>query len=471
MIKARPLKYVKFSLGYKKNNDTVVHATLSKSPKGQLTPLRHGSIGRKYHRKIDDTEINGNIDSFNPEISHYRREHAPNTRYLDSDVTITLMFKDFQEKFPHIKGSYETYRRKIKAKRISFTKLGHEECDTCESFKLYGHTETNIQDSCDKCKQWKNHVERAKESRHLYKEQATTPPDSNTVCVSTDLQKILMLQRLDMFKKVIFQRRLIAYNETFVPLGKVSKSNKPFAVVWHEAISKRSKEDLISTFYAFLKLHRDAQSIIIWMDNCASQNKNWTMLTFLVRMINSHEISANTITFNYFEPGHTFMSADSFHHQVELVMKARQKIYDFDDFADAVGSACKGNVIVKKMNYNDFYNWENFTSLGKLNKTGKDRPYLSDMVQIVAERGKTTLKYRNSFNEPSLQTLDFLQNKAMKKKQLLRPVSSLQRPRGFSQEKKQNLLKQLGDLFPENRKTFWESLPILAEPEEGSDSS
>lgn len=185
--------------------------------------------------------------------------------------------------------------------------------------------------------------------------------------------------------------------------------------MWHEAVSKRSKADLISTFYSFFKYHRDRENIIIWLDNCASQNKNWSLFTFLVRMVNSDKISAKYITFNYFEPGHTFMSADSFHHQVELSMKRKAKIYDFDDFVGAVASACKGNVEVKEMKYNDFFKWNNFTSQQKLKKLGHNRPYLADMVQVVAERGKFFLGYRNSFNEP-IKPLDFLMPKAMKKK-------------------------------------------------------
>ncbi|XP_050309760.1 uncharacterized protein LOC126745797 [Anthonomus grandis grandis] len=218
-------------------------------------------------------------------------------------------------------------------------------------------------------------------------------------------------------KRLFFLERLIAFNETFVPLGKHPKNNKPFAVVWHEGISKRFKKDIISTFHAFLKFNRDANNIIIWMDNCASQNKNWTLLTFLVKMIKSNEIQANKITFNYFEPGHTFMSADSFHHQIELSMKRKQKIYDFSDFLDAVGSSCKGNVDVKAMNFNDFYVWKNMTSQTKLKKYLENRPYLSDMVQVVAEHGQYTLKYKKSFTG-EFYVLDFLMNKAMKKKQL-----------------------------------------------------
>ena len=57
--------------------------------------------------------------------------------------------------------------------------------------------------------------------------------------------------------------------------------------------------------------------IIIWMDNCGPQNKNWTLYTALTAAVNSKDHPyLESITLKYFEVGHTFMSADSFHHQV-----------------------------------------------------------------------------------------------------------------------------------------------------------
>ena len=34
----------------------------------------------------------------------------------------------------------------------------------------------------------------------------------------------------------------------------------------------------------------------------------------------------------HFEKGHTFMSADSFHHQTEKEMRSKKNLHDFDDF-------------------------------------------------------------------------------------------------------------------------------------------
>jgi hypothetical protein len=71
------------------------------------------------------------------------------------------------------------------------------------------------------------------------------------------------------------------------------------------------------------------ERIIIWMNNCSAQNKNWALITFLVFIINSSATDIQEINFKYFEPGHRFMSADSFHHQVKLSMKKKNSIYNY----------------------------------------------------------------------------------------------------------------------------------------------
>lgn len=76
----------------------------------------------------------------------------------------------------------------------------------------------------------------------------------------------------------------------------------------------------------FFVNNRDVKNFILWLDNCSSQNKNWALFSFLIYIINYKGISAETIKINYFELGHTFMSADAFHHQVEESFKRHKKI-------------------------------------------------------------------------------------------------------------------------------------------------
>lgn len=89
------------------------------------------------------------------------------------------------------------------------------------------------------------------------------------------------------------------------------------------------------------------------------------------------------------------MSADNFHHQVELKEHRR-----YTTIVLVVANSCSGKVNVK-MEHFDFFKWENFTSQQELNKCEKGRLYLSDIVKVVAERGKFTLQYHNDFDELS----------------------------------------------------------------------
>nr|CAH7754007.1 unnamed protein product [Callosobruchus chinensis] len=246
------------------------------------------------------------------------------------------MHKDFMEKHPSIKISYELYRQAVASMNISFANLGNEEWFECERFNLHSksslHKKEDPDIDCNECSSWKQHKK-------------------------TDLQKVIMLPRAEMFKEVIFTPRVIAFNESFVPVGAYSKGFKPLAVIWHEGVRDR-KKDLISTFYAFLLNNRDTQSITMWLDNCAAQNKNWSLLSFFLFIVICADVDLQVLDIKYFQSGHTFMSADAFHHQVELSLKKSRKVLDFDDFKSAVQQSNSSKVNVKEMKIEDFFSME-----------------------------------------------------------------------------------------------------------------
>lgn len=83
---------------------------MSKTEKGSLQPNRDKRGKHNKHNKFQHEDLlTQHIESFNPTILHYRREHAPHTRYLPSDVNTSIMFKDFNEKYPYLKLFYELY--------------------------------------------------------------------------------------------------------------------------------------------------------------------------------------------------------------------------------------------------------------------------------------------------------------------------------------------------------------------------
>lgn len=447
------------TLGFNGNNDKVVRTALLNA-KNSVVPVADMRCTKEPHNKIDDEVIRQHISTFNPTISHYRREHAPRRLYLPSDLSFTAMHEDFLNKNPNFKCSYEKYRVVAKKMNVSLANLGHEECESCEVFNLHNksHTKNNLDENCDVCMTWSKHIERANKSRAKYREDAIRDEEVGEIVYCADLEKVIMLPRLEMFKSAIFTNRLTVYNESFVPVGK-KRNSKPFAALWHEAMFKRNKEELISTFYQFFISKRDVLKITLWLDNCTAQNKNWALFSFLIYIVNSDEICANEINMKYFVPGHTFMAADSFHHRVEVSMKKMgNKLYDFSDFVQAVkGAAHKTEVLPMELQH--FYIWEDFSSQYKLTRI-EPRPYLHDMVQVTVHRGSYNITYKNDFDGPSFD-LNFLTAKITKNGKL-RPPKKQTKVLGISSQKKANIIKNLSGIM-KNRLQFWDTLPVSDE--------
>lgn len=91
-----------------------------------------------------------------------------------------------------------------------------------------------------------------------------------------------------MFKSTVVTHRIVVYHKSFVPTGK-GRQDTVVPVLWHEALFGRTKDEIISAYYHLL-FHRDAKNMIIWVDNCLAQNKNWKLFSFLIYIINSDEI-------------------------------------------------------------------------------------------------------------------------------------------------------------------------------------
>lgn len=391
-------------------------------------------------------------------------KHAPNRKYLPSDLNVRDMYKDFCEKSgitehspPEDCVSYDHYRRVIKDLNISFAKLGNEECETCEIYK----TNKEIRHrNCTECKIYEEHHRRYVLARQKYNEDKTCQMNiqgnSDTMYYSVDLEKVIMLPRLDEFKIVMFCPRLILFNESFVPLGdkKLRGVRHTFACIWHEAISGRKKDDIASCFRAFFLHYRDLKHITLWLDNCAAQNKNWTLFSYLLFLVNSSDINLETITLKYLEVGHTYMSADEFHHQVELSLKKKKRLYDFDDFHRAVSDTHR-DITVKNMAVGDFCKFEDYSSAYKLQNT-IPRVYLNMMCEVTFRRGFNKLVFKTDFDGTDSE-LDFLRMKNIKIG-IPRLVSNTQF-RGVNEKRKSDIINQLLPLMPENRRAFWYNLP------------
>ncbi|CAH1100908.1 unnamed protein product [Psylliodes chrysocephalus] len=129
------------------------------------------------------------------------------------------------------------------------------------------------------CNAWNKHSRKYKRAREEYQKDAKDQ-NVNKVTITVDLQKVVMLPRYDTFNDVIFVPRFLDFNETVMPFGTANILNST-AVVWHEALIGRKKKNIIDTFYAFFLTIRDIENVTLWLDNCSTQNKNWTLYCYL----------------------------------------------------------------------------------------------------------------------------------------------------------------------------------------------
>ena len=180
------------------------------------------------------------------------------------------------------------------------------------------------------------------------------------------------------------------------------------------------------------------------MDNCAGQNKNYTLFTSVIAAVNGPSIAADTVTFRYLEAGHTFMSADSYRAAVEKQFKNKVNILDFEDLTTCIENA-KAKVVT--LSYAGFRSYEGQQSQSKLKKA--NRPMLSDIRVAEFRRGHKVLFYKSRQTDEQYYEFDYLKQKC----NLQEPTGRLQ-PRGVPIAKKEDLVKILTCFIPYSRQIF-----------------
>ena len=304
--------------------------------------------------------------------------------------------------------------------------------------------------ACCKLHEWTCRVKR---------DAKANPDEGIDIAVAADMQKIMMLPYMPGVKSCAFVNRLVAFNQTFAPTGEQRKKTHPqrvIVIVWHEAISGRNAADVTSAFLKAISLMaKDNNRIVIWCNNCAAQNKNWTLYTTLARLIYAPQGSdpvPDEIIHKYLETGHIFLSADSFHGLVEKNMQKKGKVNMFPDFVSVV-ETCGGAPKTVPMAPQDFQAWDKRVTGGKTTNV----PYLKDLKEVKFVKG--SCNYKKQHEDVDFQELDFLMKAQREMSLQVNHPKQNMRPRGIPTWKRNGTIKALGSLMAERKKMFWETLP------------
>ena len=71
------------TLGFHQKNDRIIRSAIENA-ENSVSPPEDRRRRKQPHNKMNDNLIRNHIESFNPEVAHYRREHAPRRTYLPS---------------------------------------------------------------------------------------------------------------------------------------------------------------------------------------------------------------------------------------------------------------------------------------------------------------------------------------------------------------------------------------------------
>lgn len=211
---------------------------------------------------------------------------------------------------------------------ISLKKPNSDKCEDC--FTLMNEIENSQdEDEIEVIKtKLEKHKSKASKANYLYKMDANINIITTRV-YSMDLQKVLLLPILPESKTCFFTSRLVVFNETFASLKPKGNS---ICVLWHEAIAGRKGKNITDSILALIEQERDVTDFIFWCDNCTGQNKNWILFTALVCILNSNQ----SVTIKYLTKGHTHMSADGVHGNIETKIRKVRNIYDYDDLKNTI---------------------------------------------------------------------------------------------------------------------------------------
>jgi len=185
------------------------------------------------------------------------------------------------------------------------------------------------------------------------------------------------------------------------------------------------------------------------MDNCGPQNKNWTLYSSMVAIVNDESIPVTEINCKYLTAGHTQMLADTVHANIEKRIHRVGDVYDIEDFLRVVND-CMKKVSAKLLEVTDMKQWSN----GKKQVRGNVPVKLSDIVHAKFCAGQRKLFYKTRFDDSEFKDLDFL-----RKKFPLRIAPAILESRGVASVKKAAIISKLCSKIPRKHRSFWQNLP------------
>ena len=290
---------------------------------GKPPSYNKGKHQNRPHKLSDATveAVRSHIKSFKGRESHYSNKDSSKT-YLPEDLNVAKMHKMFEEKYPNVICSYESYRSIFnKDFNVSFGYPRSDTCSTCDKYAAQKkYLEKQLADEKDEEKKGKLlsenrkidiehevHLAKAKvfyDRKKAARKASRTTPHKEAICM--DYAKNYPCPNIAT-NDVYYRRQVSVYAFNIHVL---SNSNSIF-YIYPETIAYKRSNEVVSFFHYFVHNHleKDVTHLEIFSDSCSGQNKNKTLLRLMHHLVHV-EKRFDYIKMTFPIRGHSYLECD-----------------------------------------------------------------------------------------------------------------------------------------------------------------
>lgn len=301
-------------------NQTIITLKKALVTTGQPPVDMRGKHFNRPHAKTEETKnyVNKHLSSLKGRKSHYSLKKTTKV-YLPEELNITKLYNMYMEKYPNNPVSYEYYRNIFSTEyNISFGYPRKDSCSKCDEIKVK-KASLEMEKANNPCTFPKDdelkdlnityqiHLRKAQvfyDRKRAAKFKAKSDPTYEAICI--DYMKNVPCPNLST-NDVYYRRQLSLYLFNIHTLS----TNEAIFYAYDETVSKKGCNDVCSLVYHFVKNFLDSKvkHLSIFLDSCAGQNKNFTVIRFLHSLCT--EIgNFDSITIHFPERGHSYMEPD-----------------------------------------------------------------------------------------------------------------------------------------------------------------
>lgn len=304
------------------------------------------------------SKIHEHISSFPLKESHYSSYVK---YYLSADLSVKKMHSLFKIKYPDLDVKYHFYWQYFVTNfNLSFGRPTVDACTSCEAIKTKLHNKSLN----DNAKRTYNgdlmvHLNRAKKFYKQIQNCTKLSKENNKILsISIDFMAVTDLPRIPV--QDIYYYRQLSVN-TF---GIYNFANdKIHTYVYHEGTGHKGPDEVCSMLLHYFNnfLDQDYEELNLFCDNCAGQNKNHSMIRFMMALVETKVFKKINLYFPI--RGHSFLPCDRGFGIIKRKLKTIDRIYTINDYVEKIILECSNiheKFIVYLMSQNDILNFQSW---------------------------------------------------------------------------------------------------------------